>query len=88
MIPYPTVIHPIADINFSAFSYSQVYIPGGVTAVINGKTITSPAGSGITLPVLVSTATGSGFYLLGTNLIDDFKKVGYDYNIDGTISIR
>tara|TARA_R110000868_G_scaffold172968_1_gene408982 strand:+ start:1264 stop:1509 length:246 start_codon:yes stop_codon:yes gene_type:complete len=74
-------IHLLANADFTVYQYSSVYIPGGVTAVLNGESVTVPAGSGITLPIGLNTATGSSgaFFLLGKKKPESFKDVDGNY---------
>lgn len=74
-------IHLLANADFTNYQYSSVYIPGGVTAVLNGESVAVPAGSGITLPIGINTAIGNSgaFFLLGKRKPESFKDVNGNY---------
>jgi hypothetical protein len=78
------VIHLLSNANFTDNQYSEVYVPGGVTVTINSESVTVPAGSGIILPVGVSSTgnTSGTMYLIGK------KKPEFYRNADGTYPIR
>ena len=62
------IIHTLAAADFTIYQYHEVYIPGGLGAItLNGTSVTVPAGSGITLPIGINTASGNSgaFFLIG-----------------------
>jgi hypothetical protein len=78
------IIHLLSSANFTDNQYSEVYIPGGVTVTINSQSITVPAGSGIILPIGVSStgSTSGTMYLIGK------KKPEFYRSADGTYPIK
>lgn len=78
------VIHALLNANFTDNQYHEVYIPGAETVTLNGESVAVPAGSGIILPIGVSSTgnTSGVMYLIGK------KKPEYYRNADGTYPIR
>jgi len=79
------IIHALANADYVNNQYSEVYIPGGQTVTLGGETVVVPAGSGITLPIGVSS-TGSSFggatgtlFLIGKKKPQAFKDGNGDY---------
>lgn len=77
-------IHLFANADFTNYQYSEVYVPGGVTITLNSQSVTVPAGSGIVLPIGVSSSgsTSGTMYLIGKKKPETFR------NNDGTYPIR
>ena len=75
------IIHLLANADFTIYQYHEVYIPGGVTAILKGESVTVPAGSGMTLPIGISSTTGTSgaFFLIGKKKPQSFTDVNGDY---------
>ena len=64
-----SVLHTIAQADFSAYTYYQVYVDAGATFVFKGTTLGGPTGAPIVLDLKVSGdwqlagSTGSVFLL-------------------------
>ncbi len=75
------IIHLLTNANFTENQYSEVYVPGGSTVTINSESITVPAGSGIILPIGVSSSgnTSGTLYLIGKRKPESFKDANGNY---------
>lgn len=62
-----SVIVPAAQANFTAHTYSEIYVGANATFTVNGVVVTASAGSNIKLTVRSISATAN-VYLLGDNI--------------------
>lgn len=72
-----SIIVPATGANFTAHTYSQIYVGANTTFTVNGVVVTAAAGSIINLTVKSISATAN-VYLLGDNI-----NVSYDNPILG-----
>ena len=77
------ILHNVSNVDFDNYYYFGVMIPNGATAILNGTTLPSMSAP-ISFDVSVTSASGSGYFLIGR------KKPEFmaDYNSDGTRAIR
>ena len=93
------VIHPLSGANFSIYWYTNILIPNGVAATVNGTSIPSMA-SPVILPLGVanSTNTSGAIYLMGVKKFGTTSGTTIGYwenplssdpgNAHGTFSIK
>lgn len=62
-----SIIVAAANANFTAHTYSEIYVGANATFTVNGVSITAAAGSTIKLTIRSISATAN-VYLLGDNI--------------------
>lgn len=74
----PSIIHPAASADLTAYTYTKVYAQAATTPTINGTAVTMPLGT--TLDILVrSISATAGVFVLG-----DKKETSDPGGITGT----
>ncbi len=91
-----SVLHTIAQADFSAYTYYQVYVDAGATFVFKGTTLGGPTGAPIVLDLTVSgdwqlAGSAGSVFLLGKKKPQAFAEgpPGQNgVNTDGTWNIK
>jgi hypothetical protein len=63
------VIHSAANADFTGYTYTQVYAQVSASPVINGTTVTLPAGMSIPMLIRTISPTGDVFVIGKKNII-------------------